>query len=126
MLDQQAMWNFSDSEPNLDIQYNTPENSDAESDTIRLAKQRQSKRKQISSIKITPDKLSITSGVKTSVLLNKRKQVARKTLMRRAPEPRGTLKPLWNIIPDGTITDYTPTTMSIDTHNRTNTRIQKN
>ena len=45
--------------------------------------------------------------------------------MRRAPEPRGTLKPLLNIIPDGTITDYTPTTISIDTHNRTNTRIRK-
>ena len=125
MLDQQSMWNFSDSEPNLDIQYNTPENSDAESDTIPLAKQRQSKRKRISPIKITPDKLSITFGDKTSVLLNKRKQVARKTLMRRAPAPRGTLKPLWNLIPDGTITDYTPTTISIDTHNRANTRIRK-
>ena len=45
--------------------------------------------------------------------------------MRRAPEPRGTLKPLWNIIPDGTVTDYTPTTISIDTHNRANTRIRK-
>ena len=125
MLDQQAMWNFSDSEPNLDIQYNTPENSDAESDTIPLARQRQSKRKQISPIKIRPDKLGITFGDKTSVLLNKRKQVAGKTLMRRAPEPRGTLKPLWNIIPDGTITDYTPTRISIDTHNRANTRIRK-
>ena len=125
MLDQQAMWNFSDSEPHLDIQYNTPENSDAESDTIPLARQRQSKRKQLSPNKITPDKLIITFGDKTSVLLNKRKQVARKTLMRRAPEPRGTLKPLWNIIPDGTITDYTPTTISIDTHNRANTRIRK-
>ena len=45
--------------------------------------------------------------------------------MRRAPEPRGTLKPFWNVIPDRTITDYTPTTISIDTHNRTNTRIRK-
>ena len=45
--------------------------------------------------------------------------------MRRAPEPRGTLKPLWNVIPDGYITDYTPTTISIDTHNRANTRIRK-
>ena len=32
MLDQQSMWKFSDSEPNLDIQYNTPSNSDADSD----------------------------------------------------------------------------------------------
>ena len=45
--------------------------------------------------------------------------------MRKAPEPRGTLKPFWNIIPDGTITDYTPTTISIDTYNRSNTRIRK-
>ena len=52
MLDQQAMWNFSDSEPNLDIQYNTPENSDAESDIIPLSRQKQSKRQQISPIKI--------------------------------------------------------------------------
>ena len=125
MLDQQTMWNFSDSEPNLDMQYNTPENSDEESDTIPLARQISAKRKQISPIKITPVKLSITFGDKTSVLINKRKQVARKTLMRKAPEPRGTLKPLWNIIPDGTITDYTPTTISIDTHNRSNTRIRK-
>ena len=125
MLDQQAMWNFSDSEPNLGIQYNTPKNSDAESDTIPLARQRQSKRKQISPIKITPDKLSITFGDTTSALLNKRKQVARKTLMRRAPEPRGTLKSLCNAILDGTINDYTPTTISIDTHNRTNTGIRK-
>ena len=106
MLDQQTMWNFLDSEPNLDIQYNTPENSDKESDTIPLARQLSAKRKQISPIKITPDKLSITFGDKIYVLINKREQVARKTLMRKAPEPRGTLKPLWNIIPDGTITDY--------------------
>ena len=45
--------------------------------------------------------------------------------MKKAPEPRGTLKLLWNLIPDGTITDYTPTTISIDTHNRSNTKIRK-
>ena len=125
MLDQQAMWTFSDSEPNLDIQYNTPDNSDDESDTIPLAGQKPAKRKHISPTKLIPDELSITFGDKTSVLINKRKQVARKTLMRKAPEPRGTLKPLWNIIPDGIITDYTPTTISLDTHNRSNTRIRK-
>ena len=67
--DQQSMWNFSDSEPNLDIQYNTPANSDADSDTTPLARQAQNKRKHISPIKITPDKLSITFGDKTSVLI---------------------------------------------------------
>ena len=45
--------------------------------------------------------------------------------MRRAPEPRGTLKPLWNIIPDGTITDYTPTTISIDTKQKKHTNPKK-
>ena len=45
--------------------------------------------------------------------------------MRRAPEPRCTLKPIWNINPDGTITDYTTTTISIDKQNRENTRIRK-
>ena len=45
--------------------------------------------------------------------------------MRRAPEPRGTLKPLWNIIPGGTVSNYTPTTIFIDTRNRENTRIRK-
>ena len=45
--------------------------------------------------------------------------------MKRAPDTRGTLKPLCNIISDGTTTAYTPTTKSIDTHNRENTRIRK-
>ena len=125
MLDQQSMWNFSDSEPNLDVQYNTPSNSAADSDIIYLARKALNKRKLISPIKLTRDKLSIIFGDKTSVLKNKIKQVPRKTLMRRAPEPRGTLKPLWNIIPDGTITEYTPTSISIDTHNRDNARIKK-
>ena len=75
MLDQQTMWNFLDSEPSLDTQYNTHENSDEESDTIPLARQIPAQRKQISPIKITPDKLSITFGDKSSVLINKRKQI---------------------------------------------------
>ena len=36
------------------------------------------------------------------------------------------LKPLWSIIPDGTIVDYTPHTITIDTHNRKNTVIRNN
>ena len=117
MLDQQAMWNFSDSEPNLDIQYNTPTNSDKNSQTIPLARHYQRKLKHISQINITPHKINITFGDKTTVLINKRKKVVRKTIMRSAPEPRGTLKPLWILIADGTLTDYTPVTISVDTHN---------
>ena len=45
--------------------------------------------------------------------------------MRGAPESRGTLKPSWNNIPDETVTDYTPHTISLNTDNRENTRIGK-
>ena len=48
MLDQQSMWNFSVSEPELDIQYNTPTISDEYSDAIPLARQVQNKRKHLS------------------------------------------------------------------------------
>ena len=41
-------------------------------------------------------------------------------------EPRGTLNPLWSIIPDGTITFYTPHTITIDTQNRKNAVIINN
>ena len=68
----------------------------------------------------------LTFGDKTTTITNTRKQVARKTLARRAPEPRGTLKPLWNIIPDGTITNYSPTTLTLDTNTRKNTVLGKN
>ena len=63
MLDQKAMWKFLDSEPNLDIQYNTPTKSE-DSETIPLVRRAQEKRKHISPIKITPDKLNITFGAK--------------------------------------------------------------
>ena len=46
--------------------------------------------------------------------------------MRKAKEPRPTLASQWNIIPDGTITGYTPHTVTIDTPNRKNTVIRKN
>ena len=36
------------------------------------------------------------------------------------------LKSLWSIIPDGTIVDYSPHTITIDTHNRKNTVIRNN
>ena len=65
----------------------------------------------------------ITFGYKTTSINNTRKQIARKTLARKAPEPRGTLKPLWNIIPDGTITNYSPTTITLVTNIRKNTVI---
>ena len=45
--------------------------------------------------------------------------------MHRVKEPRGTLKPMSNIIPDGTITHYTPHTITIDTPKRKDTVIRK-
>ena len=34
--------------------------------------------------------------------------------MRRAKEPRGTIKPMWNKIPDGTKTNYSPHTITVE------------
>ena len=67
----------------------------------------------------------LTFGDKTTTITNTRKQVARKKLARKTPEPRGTLKPLWIIIPDGTISNYSPTTITLATNTRKNTVIRK-
>ena len=68
----------------------------------------------------------VTFGDKTTTITNTKKQAARKTLARKSPEPRGTLKPLGNIIPNGTISNYSPTTITLDTNARKNTVIRKN
>ena len=76
--------------------------------------------------KIMPSKLEITFGDKASLIVYNNKQVARKTIARKAPEPRGILKPQWNIIENGTFTSYSPHTITLDTNNRKNTAIRKN
>ena len=119
MLDQQRMWIFSDSEPKLDIEYNAPAISENDSETTPLACQIHVNRKHNSPIKITPDKFSIAFGHTLSVK-NKRKRAAQETLLRPAPEPWGSIRSLWNISPDGTITDYTPNSISLNTNNREN------
>ena len=73
---------------------------------------------------IIPSKISFQLGDKTTTIDQTRENLARKTIRRRVPKPRGTLKPLWSIIPDGTITNYTPHTITIDSHNRKNTVIR--
>ena len=75
---------------------------------------------------IIPSNFKFQIGDKTTIIDQKRRNIARKTIRRRTPEPRGTLKPLWSIIPDGTIVDYNPHTITIDTHNRKNTVIRNN
>ena len=129
MISELAIWiHESGSEPQVDIQYRSDATSDSDSNYLPLANKLPStsaKHKHISPTRIIPDKLSITFSDKTSVLVKTQNQVARKTIMRRAKEPRGTLKPLWTIIPDRTITNYTPRTITIHTHTRKDTVIRK-
>ena len=128
MLSEAGIWNKdSDSEPQLDIQYqsNCAETDSDEEPLITKCAPTALKRKTISPIKIVPDQLSITFGDKPSVIVKSKNQVARKTVMRRVKEPRGTLKTMWKIIPDGTITHYTPQTIIIDTPKRKDTVIRK-
>ena len=95
MMNEAEIWNQdSDTEPQLDIQYQSQHNLDTDSDEEPLATKRATtaqKRKTVSPLKIVPDKLSITFGDKTSVIVKSKNQVARKTIMRRVKEPRGTL-----------------------------------
>ena len=120
------MWDRDhDNEPELDIQYKalsqpnptTSDSDDSESAPLLSLKRVPGK--------ILPDQLEITFGDKTSTVIYKRKNIARKTLARKIPEPRGTLKPQWNIIQDGRITNYSPYTITLDTDNRKNTVIRK-
>ena len=82
MLNEAAIWNQdSDSVPQLDIQYQSPRNSDTDFDEQPPAIKRittKQKRKTISPIRIIPDKLIVTFGDKTSVLIKSKNQVARK------------------------------------------------
>ena len=69
--------------------------------------------------KITPSELHFSIGDKTTKI-HKKRNVARKSIARKTKEPRNTLAPQWNIIPDGT------TQKQIDTPLRKNTVIRKN
>ena len=113
------MWDWdNDSEPELGIQYKaqsqpapiTSDTDDSENAPLLSHKRVPGK--------IIPDKLEITFGDKTFTVIYNRKNIARKTLARKAQEHRGTLKPQWNIINDGTITNYSPHTVTLDTDNR--------
>ena len=132
VLSPAAIWDMDqDSEPGLNVQYKEdaarhrrPEiNMDSESDDSENAPLLSPTRKPG---KIIPSKLEVTFGDKTTTVVYGRKQVARKTIARKAPEPRGLLKPQWNIIENGTITNYSPHTITLDTNNRKNTVIRHN
>ena len=114
VLSPAAIWDMDqDSEPELNIQYRETAkkqsrlgfNIASESDNSENAPLLRPTR---NPVKITPSKLEITFGDKTSMVIYGRNQIARKTIARKAPEPRGTLKPQWNIIENGTIKNYSP------------------
>ena len=64
--------------------------------------------------------------IKTTKIVYNKENVAPKSIARKTKETRKTLAPQWTIIPDGTITNYTPHTITIDTPQRKNTVIRKN
>ena len=76
--------------------------------------------------KIYPSEIHFTIGDKTTKYIKTRRNITRKSLARKTKEPRNTLAPQWNIIQDGTITIYSPHTITIDTPLRRNTVIRKN
>ena len=125
-LTQEEMWRRDgSSEDELDIQYNTQsashththiDSDDSENQPL-ISK---------SPSKISPSELHFSIGDKTTKLLYNKRNVARKSFARKTKEPRNTLAPQWNIIQDGTITNYTPHTITIDTPLRKNTVIRKN
>ena len=64
--------------------------------------------------KIHPSEIHFTIGDTTTKFIKTRKNIAQKLLARKTKEPRHTLAPQWNIIQDGTITGYTPHTITIN------------
>ena len=126
LLPRELIWDWdNDSEPELDIQYKAQSQPARSSDSHNLENAPLLSHTRVPG-KIIPDRHELTFGDKTSTVIYNKKNVARKTIARKVPEPRGTLKPQWNIIPDGTITKYTPHTITLDTNTRKNTVIQKN
>ena len=92
-LPREIMWDWdNDTEPELNIQYKaqsqpTPHASDTDdSENAPLLSHKRVPGK------IIPDKFEITLGDKTSTIIYNRKNIARKTIARKAPEPRGTEK----------------------------------
>ena len=97
MLNAETIWNLeSDSETDLNVKFQerTSEDDSCDHSTLQNMKKRATKPKKISPTKLTPDKLMITFGDKTTTITNTYKQVSSKTVARKAPEPRGTPKPL--------------------------------
>ena len=125
------MWEMEqDSKPELDVQYKQPTQNDPLADSTVSTESEDSENAPLLSPKltpgmITPSNLEVKFGDKISTVIYSERELASKTLARKAPEPRGTLKPQWNIIENGTITNYSPNTITLDTDKRKNTVIGK-
>ena len=121
------MWRLDGkSEDELDIQYKQDENSTSASQQIDSDDSENLPLIRSSPSKISPSEIHFSIGDKTTKIKYNKKNVARKSLARKTKEPRNTLAPQWTIIPDGTITNYTPHIITIDTPLRKNTVIRKN
>ena len=88
------MWDMEqDSEPELNIQYKETTEKTPPPDNTNLTESEDSENAPLLSPtripgKIMPSKLEITFGDKTSTVIYSKKQPARKTIARKAPEPR--------------------------------------
>ena len=123
-LTQEELWRRDGSSENeLDIQYNTQSTSPTPLDSDDSENQPLIHK---SPSKKTPSELHFSIGDKTTKIIYNKRNVARKSIARKTKEPRNTLAPQWNIIQDGTITNYTPHTITIDTPLRKNTVLRKN
>ena len=123
-LTQEELWRRDGSSENeLDIQYNTQSTSPTPLDSDDSENQPLIYK---SPSKITPSELHFSIGDKTTKIIYNKRNVAPKSIARKTKEPRNTLAPQWNIIQDGTITNYTPHTITIDTPLRKNTVLRKN
>ena len=124
-LPRELIWDCdNDSEPELDIQYKAQLQPARSSDSDDSENAPLLSHPRVPG-KIIPDRLELTFGDKTSTVIYNKKNVARKTIARKVPEPRGTLKPQKNRIPDGTITKYTPHTITLDTNTRKTRSFEK-
>ena len=123
-LTQEEMWRRDGSSENeLDIQYNTQSASPTHLDSDDSENQPLISK---SPSKVSPSEIHFSIGDKTTKIIYNKRNVARKSIARKTKEPRNTLAPQWNIIQDGTIKNYTPHTITIDTPLRKNTVIRKN
>ena len=109
------------SEDELDIQYNRENTQSIPLTQIDSDDSENQPLSTKSPSKITASELHFSIGDKTTKIIYNKRNVARKSIARKTKEPRNILAPQWNIIQDGTITIYTPHTITIDTPLRKNT-----